>query len=86
MRGLRTRQALGLSPLPAPVQGPRVIEEHVEPPRESLPVRHHSNLDATAIKVRATHMPLLAGRCFCCEVSVSEGWLCPTCVERGCAA
>lgn len=82
----RTRKLLGLAPLPRPAYRPNVRQPvaEVAPPRETLPKRHHPNLDATAIRVRKASMELDdKGLCFCCE-DEADAWLCADCAERGC--
>lgn len=83
----RTFERLGLAPLPRPVYGrnerqpsPVVVEE-----RRPLPKRHHPNLDATAIKVRAGVLDFTGkGLCYCCEAASPGAWLCGDCAARGC--
>lgn len=80
----RTRELLGLSPLPRPVYQPKQPYPKAETDGRCTPTRrHHPLLDNTAITVRRAHM-LLDGLCFCCEQQ-SDGWLCPDCTTRGCA-
>lgn len=83
----RTLQRLGLAPLPRPAYpSPKVYQPQAEvtPPRETLPKRHHPNLDATAIRVRKASMELDdKGLCFCCE-DEADAWLCDDCAALGC--
>lgn len=84
----RTREALGIAPLPRPVYHPNVGQPAptiTNPPARPAERRHHPLLDRTAIAVRKT-LGCWATLCFCCERPGTDAWLCEECTTRGCGS